>query len=271
VPTLATRSAVALLGAACLLFAAPASAQPGPWERESAQREARRVLTRVQQVMSATERYDARPAVMALGDDAWEVRAFAAVRLEACGLDTATCQVLRRAGIPGRSKLEANDPAVLAARSFASELEADPVPARPVEPVEALRYVSSMVTYELQDGDQDDEGKRALLESLLAYFRVVDEQGQVLVADRVLAFTDQTALLEDLGADSRVDALREGGAQVYAWYRDNRTFLYWHPARRRFLLDRDARDAGQSSDAYRRGTPWGPDEGPDSEPETPGR
>ncbi len=254
------------LGAALVLVVAGAAAGQEPWwERPDARADARRALTLVRDVMTATERGDARPAAAALTDASWVVRLFAAVRLEALGLDRPTARLLRDAADPGRGAPEPGWDAVRKAREFAAALEVELGPPPEVSEGDALRIVCSVVTERLRTAPDAPGRKQRVLEGALALRAALGEAAdRAWLASWLLAYVDPDACLADLRARGVAQAVAEDGAKVFAWYADNARFLYWHAADRRFLVDQEARAAKASSEEHRKRVPWPAGEGPDA-------
>lgn len=253
-----------------LVSAGAVNAQDTPWwEQPDARAEARRTLTRVEELMEATERGDPRPAAAALQDPSWIVRALAAVRLQVLGLDQATAEALRLQADPSRPPPADDQRALRLAREFADALEVELAPAVDLPPGEAARIAASFLTERVRSGPRDEDPllKRRMVESLLAWRTAVSAAAdRAWLARRLLGLTDIDQAVEDLKAPSAARAVGEDGDAVFAWYRSNAPFLYWHPAERRFRVDVAARAARRPSAEHRRATPWGPQEGPNAPP-----
>ncbi|MCO5172540.1 MAG: hypothetical protein M9894_40100 [Planctomycetes bacterium] len=254
---------VALVGSAV-------HAQDTPWwDRPEARAEARRTLEQVRTIVEATERGDPRPAAAALQDPAWIVRSIAVIRLDVLGLDAGTTEALRELADPGRPPPDADSKPLRRAREFAAALEVDLGPAVEVPPREAARIAASILTERVKGGppDEDAAAKRRLVEHLLAWRPVVPEKAdRAWLARRLLGLTDIDQALEDLKAPTAQRAVGDDGDAVFAWYRSNAPYLYWHPRERRLRVDVAARVARQPTAEFRRGTPWGPEEGPNAPP-----
>ncbi len=246
------------------------SAQDTPWwDQPDARADARRTLTAVKELMEATERGDPRPAAAALQDPSWIVRALAVVRLEVLGLDQATAEALRLQADPGKPPPADDFRPLRQAREFAAALEVDLGPPVQVDLKEAARIAASFLSERVRSGppNEDPLAKRRMIELLLAWRAAVPEKtDRAWLARRLLGLTDIDQAVTDLKAPSAAKAVGEDGDEVFAWYRSNAPFFYWHPAERRFRVDVAARAARQPSAEFRRQTPWGPQEGPNAPP-----
>lgn len=252
----------------CVASAGAVSAQDAPWwDQAEARAEGRRTLTKVKELMEATERGDPRPAADALQDPSWIVRALAAVRLEVLGLDHPTAEALRLQADPSKPPPPDDFRPLKLAREFAAALEVEVGPPVEVDLREAARIAASFLTERVKSGPpgEDPLVKRRMVETLLAWRAAVPEKAdRAWLARRLLGLTDIDQAVEDLKAPSAAKAVGEDGDDVFAWYRSNAPFFYWHPAERRFRVDVAARAARQPSAEFRRGTPWGPQEGPNA-------
>jgi hypothetical protein len=83
------------------------------------QKEARRVIERVQLLVKSSSTLDGAPAVKALGDENWIVRHIACVRLSVLGLKSETYIQLKANAVPGKQPLPAPDPLRKKAAAFA--------------------------------------------------------------------------------------------------------------------------------------------------------
>ncbi|MGE0707173.1 MAG: hypothetical protein AB7N76_16830 [Planctomycetota bacterium] len=251
---------VALLGGAA--WAQPEKPLP-PWDRPIMQKEARRVLVEVRELVKSTSKNDGRAAAAALGDQSWLVRHVAAIRLSVVGLDDETYAELRKNAVPGQQPLPAPDPLRRKVEALVAALQPDPnsVEEDP-SPNETLRLVCAVVSEELKHARYDDAARRSLIEHNLAFRHAVKDEGAAWLAVQLLAWTDGAQALHDLGAKSPAKAAGKDGAKVYQWYAENRRYLYWQPHERRMRLDTAAREAKTPSEEFRKEHPWGKDEGP---------
>lgn len=243
-------------------------AQDTPWwDQADAREDARRTIAKVADLMQSSERGDPRPAAAALQDKAWIVRMLATIRLEVLGLDPGTAGALRAQADPSRPPPADDFRPLKAAREFADALQVDLGPAVQVDTPDAVRIAASILTERVKSGpaNEDAQVKRRMVESLLAWRHAVTEKAdRAWLARRLLGLTDIDRAVEDLKAPSAERAVGEDGDPVFDWYRANAPFLFWHPSEKRFRVDVAARTARQPTGEFRRATPWGPQEGPNS-------
>lgn len=243
-------------------------AQDTPWwDQADAREDARRTLEKTRELMESSERGDPRPAAAALQDKAWIVRMLAVIRLEVLGLDTGTAGALRAQADPSRPPPPDDFRPLKLAREFADALQVDLGPAVQVDTREAARIAAAILTERVKSGPatEDPQVKRRMVESLLAWRHAVPEKAdRAWLARRLLGLTDIDRAVEDLKARSAEAAVGEDGDAVFAWYRSNAPFLFWHPREKRFRVDIAARAARQPTAEFRRTTPWGPEEGPNA-------
>ncbi len=214
----------------CVASAGAVSAQDAPWwDQAEARAEGRRTLTKVKELMEATERGDPRPAADALQDPSWIVRALAAVRLEVLGLDHPTAEALRLQADPSKPPPPDDFRPLKLAREFAAALEVEVGPPVEVDLREAARIAASFLTERVKSGPpgEDPLVKRRMVETLLAWRAAVPEKAdRAWLARRLLGLTDIDQAVEDLKAPSAAKAVGEDGDDVFAWYRSNAPFFY---------------------------------------------
>jgi hypothetical protein len=260
-----------VLGLGALAGAGPVRAQEPWWDKDDARAEARRTITRVQELMATTERGDPRPAAAALTDASWVVRLVAAIRLGVLGLDEPTVATLREAADPTRPAPAADWKPVQQARAFADALEVELGPPVEITPRQAIQIAAAVLTERVHELPAEDPlAKRRMVESLLAWRAAAPEAGdRAWLARRLLGLTDLEQAVKDLGA--RPDRIAgEDGAKVFDWYAENAPYLFWQPGERRLRVDVEARQQHQPTAEYRRAHPWGPQEGPNA-PARPGQ
>jgi hypothetical protein len=132
-----------------------------------------------------------------------------------------------------------------------------------------LRFVCAVVSEQLKRSRV--RNRRSLMERTFSFRHAVKKPAQVWLAKQLLAWNDAPRALEDLGVKKAAKALLKDGAKVFAWYTQNRDYVYWQPYERRFRLDTKAREAKTPTEAFRKKTPWGKDEGPLRKVKRPGR
>lgn len=264
------RSAPVVALAVLITWVVPAAAQNAklpPWDEPKAKAESRRVLKQIVAVVNASERNDGRLALVALRDDAWVVRLIGAVRLSAMGIDRPTGRALKRSARPDGKPLPTNSPPLTAAAAFVAKTPRAKLAEGPfsrITTTEALRTWTGFVVERFLSGRETDRARHQMLVAILAGRHVIPRTSRGWLAAWLLARLDQKTALADLKAKTAKAAAGKDGAPVFAWYRANRPYLYWHAAGKRFRIDAAARAAKTASATFRKTTPWKADEGPNA-------
>jgi hypothetical protein len=230
--------------------------------------EPRRVLETLVTILESTHKNDPKPALAGLRDAHWAVRQFAAIRLGALGLEGDVLRKLIDASHCGSATPGKEDANVAAAEKWAAawkpEKAGDETPvASPAD--EAMRIVGSLVRNELSVRSAQPAQLVKLVLELPAFAEAArDARAASFAAREIASIVDTDSLLVDLGAESVNEAVEGNGKHVFEWLRQNGRFLYFHPGDRGLRLDAAARSANQSSEDFRKQTPWAKGEGPEA-------